>query len=927
MRTPAGRSLATAVLALSLVLTACGASTPEELLAEARQAAEKRDYRTAAIQLKSLLSDAPENVDAVLLLADVSAADNNSQLAERNYRRAAELKADPSRYWRGWVDALLVLGQFDDALARLDEVKPATPADEAAVLVRRSRALRAQGKVPEAEVAVREAVAKAPSQVEPQVELGDLLFVTGRRDESRAATEAALQIDPGDPDALMLKALQLLAGPEPATAAPVLAQVIDRAKAMGGKQPLHATALSYLIELDLAAKQTDSAATRVTELVKLVGQSPQVRYLRARVAVDRNDLAAAKQDLQDALAAAKDYLPARRLLGAINVVESQYELAEMNLRPVVKANPDDVFARRLLANVLLARRQPGEALSLLDTTAVADGEAREMMLAMAGQASLQTGDVARASDYFREGAKQYPENPAFELGLALTLLAEGRTDEAEKIIRDVKGEQAEAARAAFDVILLMQKGQVEQAVTAAKAAVEKFPDVAWSNNLLGSVLIASGDFKGARQALVTATEKDPNDAASLANLARVEQLLGNPDAAAGAWRRILTADPTNADAAGALARLEVERGNLPEALKVLEPFRGKYSRAQLLVGAILLDRGAAAEARKIGEEVLKTEPDNPEALNLVGLAEFAAGDPMAGAARFRRAIELQPGVPIYRLNLTRALLTAGDPVGAEVALADVRKLAPNTPQLLSVEAAVALAQRKPEEARKVLNRMEADQIGDARLRAALDGEVLAAEGKLAEASQRFTEAYRLGPNLDSAVRAWGAAQAAGQKPDPALLDDWLKRNPDDVRAQRVAGDLFFAAGLKERAQRSYENILEFEPRDLAALNNLAWIYQENGDSRALQLADRALKVAPDNPAVLDTAGWAQLRLGDKRRGAELIEQAAAKAPDDPDIQYHRAVALIEGGKRDEGRAVLEQILGSDRPFPSRDEAAARLKLL
>jgi putative PEP-CTERM system TPR-repeat lipoprotein len=908
-------------------LTACGASSPEELLAEARQAAEKRDYRTAAIQLKALQQKDPDNLDAALLLADISAADNNPDLAERNYRRAAELKADPDRYWRGWVDALLALGRFDDALARLAEVQPATPADEAAVLVRRSRALRAQGKVPEAEAAAREAVAKAPAAVESQVELGDLLFVTGRRDESRAATEAALQIDPDDPDALMLKAMQLLAGDDPAAAAPVLTEVVAQAKAAGGKLPLQATALSYLIELDLTAKQLDAAAGRVAELVKLVGQSPQVRYLRARVAVERNDLAAAKQELQEALAAAKDYLPARRLLGAINVVENQYELAEANLRPVVKASPDDAFARRLLATVLLARRQPNEALSLLDTSAVADGEAREMMLAMAGQASLQTGDVARASDYFREGAKQYPDNPAFELGLALTLLAEGRVDEAEKIIRDVKGEQADAARAAFDVILLTQKGQVDQAVTAARAAVEKFPDVAWSNNLLGSVLIASGDFKGAREALVKATQKDPNDAASLANLARVEQLLNNPDAAAATWRRILAADPTNADAAGSLARLEVERGNLPEALKVLEPFRGKYSRAQLLVAAILLDRGAAGEARKIGQEVLKAEPDNPEALNLVALADFTAGDPKAGAAGFRRAIELQPGVPIYRLNLVRALLAAGDAAGAEAALVEVRKLAPNTPQLLSVEAAVALAQGKPADARKVVARMEADQIGDARLRAALDGEVLAAEGKPAEASARFAEAYRLGPNLDSAVRAWGAAQVAGQKPDPALLDDWLKRNPDDLRAQRVAGDLFFAAGLKDRAQRSYESILEFEPRDVAALNNLAWIYQEGGDSRALQLADRALKVAPDNAAVLDTAGWAQLRVGDKRRGAELIEQAAAKAPDDLDIQYHRAVALIEGGKPAEGRAVLETILKSDKPFASRDEAAAKLKQL
>ncbi len=72
-------------------------------------------------------------------------------------------------------------------------------------------------------------------------------------------------------------------------------------------------------------------------------------------------------------------------------------------------------------------------------------------------------------------------------------------------------------------------------------------------------------------------------------------------------------------------------------------------------------------------------------------------------------------------------------------------------------------------------------------------------------------------------------------------------------------------------------------------------------------------------------GPAQLRVGDKRRGAELIEQAAAKAPDDPDIQYHRAVALIEGGKAAEGRALLESILKSDKPFASRDEAAARLK--
>jgi len=927
MQFTASRLLASAVLGLSLALAACGASTPEELLAEAREAAGKRDFRTAAIHLKSLQQQDPDNVEAALLLADVSAADNTPDLAERNYRRAAELKAEPARYWRSWVDALLALGRFDEAVTRLDAVQPASAADEAAVLVRRSRALRGLGKVAEAEAAAREAVARVPASAESQIGLGELMFATGRLQEATAATEAALAVEPENPDALMLQALQLLAGPEPAAAAPVLERAVKAAAEAGGKLPIQASALGYLVELDLAAKDPDRAAQRVSELVKLTGLTPPARYLRARVAVERNDIDAAKQDLQEALVVAKDYLPARRLFGAINVIENQYELAEANLRPVVKANPGDAFSKRLLATVLLARRQPNEALSLLDTSTVAEGEAREMMLAMAGQASLQTGDVARASDYFRQGAQQFPGNPSFELGLALTLLAEGRIDEAEKIIRDVQGEQADAARAAFDVVILVQKGALDEARAAAQAAVGRFPDTAWANNLLGSVLIAGGDFKAAREALIKATEKGPDDLAAVANLARVEQLLGNPDAAAALWRRILTADVTNADAAGALARLEVERGNLPEALKVLEPFRGKYSRAQLLVAAILLDQGAAAEARKIGEEVLKAEPDNPEALNLLGLADFAVGEPRTGAERFRRAIELQPAAPIYRLNLARALLAANELAGAEAALEEVRKRVPGSAQLLGIETALALAQRRPDAARKILARMQADEIGDPRLRTALDAEVLVAEGKLAEASRRYAEAYRLGPNLDSAVRAWGAAQSAGQKPDPAILDDWLKRNPDDVRARRVAADLFLAGGLTDRARQSYEVILEFEPRDVAALNNLAWIYQQSDDSRALQLADRALKLAPGNASVLDTAGWAQLRIGDKRRGAELIEEAAKAAPDNPDIQYHLAIVLIDGGKRAEGRAILEKILAGDTPFVSRDDAAARLRQL
>jgi putative PEP-CTERM system TPR-repeat lipoprotein len=918
------RALRLATVVAVLVLSACGKS-PDALLAAARTAAEQGDYRTAGIQLRSILRDEPANLPAVLLLAEVAAAGGNPELAERNYRRAVELGADPAGFWQPWVDQLIVLGRFDDALARLDAT-PVAAADRPAALLRRGRALRGLGRASDAEAVFREAAGLAPGLAAAQVELAGLLLTAGREPEAVTAVEAALAADPKDPDALLLQAGRLLAGPEPATAAPVLEAALAAAteRRYG---PGRAAALGYLAELDLAAGRTEAAAARVEDLRKQVGPAPIVRYLRARVALDQGDVKKSREQLQEALAADKTYLPARRLLGAIQVLENQFELAEMNLKPVVAANPDDFFARRLLATVLLARNRPAEALPLLDNLAVADDEARETLLAMMGQASLQVGDAGKAIDYVRQGSQQFPGNPLFELGLAMTLLAEGRTDEAEQVIRRVRGDEAEVTRAAFEAIALMQRGQPTEAVAAARSVAGRYPDAAWSQNLLGSVLLAAGEFADARVALLKAVTLDPDDSAALSNLARVEQLLNNTEAAIDAWRRILTADPANFEAGAWLARLEIERGNVPEALKILEPFRGRSSRAQLLVGAILLDRGEIERGRALGEQALAAEPDNPEALNLVGLAGLAGGQPKEAATSFRRAVELQPTRPIYRVNLARALLAANDLPAAQAAITEARKLDARSPQLLSLEIAVALARGAPADARAVLARMAAEGLGDARLRAALDGEVLIAEGKPGPASERYAEAYRLGPSFESASRAWRAALAAGRKADPALLDDWLARNPDDLQARRLTADLVFGAGLADRARTLYEEVLKAEPRNLTALNNLAWLYQEQGDERAVQLGERALKLAPDNAAVLDTAGWAQLRLGDRARGAALIADAARRAPADLDIQFHLAVSLLEGGEAAAGRELLAKLVAGDQPFASRADAEARLRQL
>lgn len=105
------------VLVTATGLLGCVGKTPEALLTEAEGYAAQRDHRTAAIVLRTLLQEEPDNRRAVLLLAKVALAGNNPALAERNFRRAAELGVPESQLWEGRMESLLGLGRYADALA------------------------------------------------------------------------------------------------------------------------------------------------------------------------------------------------------------------------------------------------------------------------------------------------------------------------------------------------------------------------------------------------------------------------------------------------------------------------------------------------------------------------------------------------------------------------------------------------------------------------------------------------------------------------------------------------------------------------------------------------------------------------------------------------------------------------------------------
>ena len=117
------------------------------------------------------------------------------------------------------------------------------------------------------------------------------------------------------------------------------------------------------------------------------------------------------------------------------------------------------------------------------------------------------------------------------------------------------------------------------------------------------------------------------------------------------------------------------------------------------------------------------------------------------------------------------------------------------------------------------------------------------------------------------------------------------------------------------------------PENAVLLNDLAWLYGETGDERAVGHARRARELAPESPAIADTLGWLLVQAGETDKGLAELKIARAGAPDQLEIGYHFAAALAKAGRKSEALNVLRKILDAGKPFGPIQEARTLYAML
>ncbi|MDR1934153.1 MAG: tetratricopeptide repeat protein, partial [Candidatus Accumulibacter sp.] len=136
---------------------------------------------------------------------------------------------------------------------------------------------------------------------------------------------------------------------------------------------------------------------------------------------------------------------------------------------------------------------------------------------------------------------------------------------------------------------------------------------------------------------------------------------------------------------------------------------------------------------------------------------------------------------------------------------------------------------------------------------------------------------------------------------------WLKEHPEDQRFRLYLAESATARGDFPMAIRHYRTLLDAQPDNPALLNNLAWVMAQNKDPKALELAEKAYRLAPDQANIADTLGALLVTQGDLDRGIELLRAARSLAPDNPTIQFNLASALVKAGNTAEAKSMLIEL--------------------
>lgn len=802
-------------------------TTDKRLIEEANAAYSQGDYVTARNLLVQAQELNPKSVPSLVQLALVHLKLNEFEQFESCLGRALELEP-------GNREALKVLSDLNFQNGNLKDA--------------------AQGYI--------NILKSKPDDVEVMLALGVCFFRLDDLETARGVFEEVLKHQPGNETAQ--ENLQLI-----------------RSRAGGGGAPVSRSASESVSQYGGMAESSGSGGSQVPEAAtdhgpqdhgpQDHGTTDKIQQLidQANFFSELGNREAAIESLEEAQDIRPRDFQLLTVLGSLYFANEDFEKAREKFRKAIEIRPRDADAYTRLAMASLKVGRVEEFESALGLALEIDPDHREALRFLA-KTNLDAGRVKDAGKIYARLIEKKADDIESLLALALCFYKGGEFDSARMVYERILEADPHNATARENLLQLdIEKGSTPvEPSEQEKQKIKKWLDAA--EDMFGSQNLA-----GARDALKSALDLMPASADILAALGSLCFQLGEMVEARDYLQRLVRAVPADPEKWVKLALTHYQLNEIPEFERALGralELDPNHLDALRLLAHLNFNHGSLTDAAQAYGKILKQTPNDLEVLLALGVCFYKTGDNDAAQMMFERVLEIDRDNPIAKENLSALVGDEAVRPSADTSVggtSDEKEATRKTQEQLEKLFASAKnlanegnVQAAREELRRVLKVTPDDDqvwatVGSYSFQL---GEYETSRGELERAIQlkpdsadyrtRLAMAALKLDRLDEFESALGRALELDGNYAPALwlladlnftngryedaartYNRLLRQNPDNIEVMLPLGACFYKVGDQPAAKMVFKRVLELDPQNEIARQNLDWIEQTEDPDR------------------------------------------------------------------------------------------------
>jgi tetratricopeptide (TPR) repeat protein len=368
--------------------------------------------------------------------------------------------------------------------------------------------------------------------------------------------------------------------------------------------------------------------------------------------------------------------------------------------------------------------------------------------------------------------------------------------------------------------------------------------------------------------------------------------------------------------------------------------------AHFALGHLALRADRPGESLTASRRATELDPTLTDAYVLESRALVELGRMDEALERLDQVVRSFPDDRELRLAYARMLVEARAYEKARVEFEALHRIAPDDPDLLHTLALLSIEAKRLDDAERYLKQLRATgkRIDDAHYYL----------GRIADTRREYEEAigwynlvlqgeYRLDAQVRIARMLAKLEDIEAARDHLARLRDQSTDSATNVRLFLAEGeilrdarefyqameiydrgltefpgntDLLYARALTAEKvdridwlERDINTILEREPDNAHALNALGYTLADrtNRLDEAMRYIKRAMELEPNEPAIIDSMGWVNYRMGNYDEALKYLRRAVGMMQD-PEIAAHLGEVLWVSGRHDEARRVWERAL-------------------